>query len=229
MLDRHPRYADDWIQPFHDAIREATTEGAVILDLGSGRQPSVPPDLRPAGTTYVGLDLSDAELQRAGPGAYDRRIVADLNARVPELVGTVDVAVSWQVLEHVRPMRTVLANVHDYLKPGGVLIAGFSGAWSAFAIPNRLVPHAVARFVLRRLLQRDPETVFPAPYDSCTYSAMTKALSGWSHVEITPRYRGAGYFGFSKPLQALYLRAEDLLERGGHRDLATHYLVVARK
>jgi SAM-dependent methyltransferase len=229
MLERHPRYRDDWMVSFHDAIRQNARDGSVILDIGSGRQPSVPAALRGPAGSYIGLDLSEAELRRAGPDAYDRLIVANLTELVPALVGTVDLAVSWQVLEHVAPMSAALANIQDYLRPGGVLIAGFSGAWSAFAIPNRIVPHALARLALGRLLGRDPETVFPAPYDSCTYSAMKSILAGWSDVQIVPRYRGAGYFGFLPPLQWLYLKFEDLLERGHHLDLATHYLVVARK
>jgi SAM-dependent methyltransferase len=229
MLQDHPRYRDDWIEPFHEAVRRNSGEGAVILDIGSGRHPSVPAELRRPSSVYIGLDVSEDELRHAGPGAYDRVIVADLTERVPELVGTVDLAVSWQVLEHVTPMSVALDNVRDYLRPGGVLIAGFSGAWSAFAIINRLVPDHVARFVLKGLLRRDPATIFPAPYDSCTYSGMQKALARWSSVEILPRYRGASYFGFLPPLQRLYVRFEDLLERGDHVDLATHYLVIARR
>jgi SAM-dependent methyltransferase len=229
MLEGHPRYRDDWMVSFHEAVRDNVGDRSVILDIGSGRQPSVPAALRRSAGAYIGLDLSEAELRRAGPDAYDRLIVANLIDQVPALVGTVDLAVSWQVLEHVAPMSAALDNIREYLRPGGVLIAGFSGAWSAFAIPNRIVPHAVARFALGRLLGRDPETVFPAPYDSCTYSAMTSALDRWSAVEIVPRYRGAGYFGFLPPLQRLYLQFEDMLERGHHLDLATHYLVVARK
>jgi SAM-dependent methyltransferase len=229
MLQRHPRYRDDWMVSFHDAVRRNAHEGSVILDIGSGRQPSVPAALRLSSSAYIGLDLSEAELRRAGPDAYDRLIVADLTERVPELAGTVDLAVSWQVLEHVAPMSAAIDNIHHYLRPDGVLVAGFSGAWSAFAIPNRIVPHAISRFALKRLLGRDPDTVFPAPYDSCTYSAMKSVLAEWSDVEIVPRFRGAGYFGFLPPLQWLYLKFEDMLERGHHLDLATHYLVIARK
>jgi SAM-dependent methyltransferase len=229
MLDGHPRYQDDWLDSFHQAIRENAGDGTVILDIGSGRHPSVPPAMRGASNVYIGLDLSEAELRLAGESAYDRLVVADLTERVPELVRTIDLAVSWQVLEHVAPMSIALDNIYEYLRPGGVLVAGFSGAWSAFAVANRLIPQRVARFALQRLLARNPETVFPAPYDSCTFSAMERALVRWSSAEIVPRYRGASYFGFFPPLQRLYVGFEDLLERGHHVDLATHYLVIARK
>jgi len=185
--------------------------------------------MRPSSGRYVGLDLSERQLERAGPGAYDQRVVSNITQRVPELIGSVDVVVSWQVLEHVRPMKLALAHVHEYLRPGGAFIAGFSGRWSAFAVLNRFVPDAAAKFVMGRLLHRDPESVFPAPYDDCTYSALVKHLAGWSSFEITARYRGAAYFAFAPLLQRLYLRFEDAIEDGHHTDLATHYLVFARK
>src|SRR6476646_8215122 len=103
MFEGHRRYKDDWIVPFYDAIRENSHDGAVILDIGSGRHPSVPAVMRGSSSMYIGLDLSEHELQLAGAGAYDRVVVADLTERIPELVGTVDLAVSWQVLEHVAP------------------------------------------------------------------------------------------------------------------------------
>jgi SAM-dependent methyltransferase len=228
MLERNPRYRGDWRAPFIDAIRSNLADDAIVLDIGSGRTPSVPRELIRPSNVYVGLDVSRGELDRAGAGAYDRLIVASITERVPELVGTIDLAVSWQVLEHVTPMSVALQNVHDYLRPGGTFVAHFSGRWSAFAVPNRLLPNRVARAVLKLFLDRDPDTVFPARYDACTSSAMHRLLTNWSSVEIIPRYRGAGYLGFFRPLQWLYLKTEDRLARS-HPDLGTHYLLVARK
>lgn len=228
-LDRHRRYGDDWRAPYHEAIRANVRDDSVIMDIGSGRSPSVPYDLRPRSGSYIGLDLSEGELRSAGAGAYDRYVVSDITHRVPELVGQVDMAVSWQVLEHVQPMRLALANIHEYLRPGGWLVASFSGRWSAFAVLNRLLPHRVAKAVMQGLLHRDPETVFPAPYDQCTSSAMQPLLALWGSALVIPRYRGASYFKFLRPAQLAYLWFEDAIERGHHADLATHYLVVAQK
>ena len=146
-----------------------------------------------------------------------------------ELESSADLVVSWAVLEHVAPLDVAIANIHSYLRPGGLFVAQLSGGRSAFALINRLIPHRLAKVAMKRLLRRDPESVFPAPYDRCTYSELSRAFAGWSHVRIVARYRGAGYFGFLPPLQRLYLRLEDLLVRGRHRDLATHYLLVARR
>jgi hypothetical protein len=137
--------------------------------------------------------------------------------------------VSWQVLEHVAPLGDAISNIHSYLRPGGLFVAGLSGGRSAIALINRAIPHRLAKMAMERLLRRDPASVFPAPYDRCTYSALSRILEDWSGVQIVSRYRGAQYFRFLPPLQALYVRFEDLLVRGAHKDLATHYLVVARR
>jgi SAM-dependent methyltransferase len=228
-IDGHLRYGDDWLVPFSAEIQSELRPGAVIIDVGGGRHPAIArPDL-PPGVTYIGLDLSELELMAAPPGSYDRIIVADVTKRQPELEGCADLVVSWAVLEHVAPLDVAISNIHSYLRPGGLFVAQLSGGRSAFALVNRMIPHRLAKVAMKRLLRRDPASVFYAPYDRCTYSALSGTLVDWSDVRIVPRYRGAQYFGFLPALQTLYVRFEDLIVRGNHKNLATHYLVVARR
>jgi SAM-dependent methyltransferase len=203
--------------------------GVRILDVGSGRRPAVPIGRRPPGCVYVGLDISLDELRSAPPGSYDEMLAGDVVQFRSELEGRFDLAVSWQVLEHVKPLDAALENVRQYLVPGGVLVAQLSGKFSAFALLNQVVPHRVAVWAMRRLLGRDSRTVFPAHYDGCWYGALRRMTTGWSAVEIRSRYAGAGYFGFLPPLQRLYLVYENWAARRGHRNLATHYLIHARR
>lgn len=225
----HPRYRDDWLVPFRAAIQSELRPGSVIIDVGGGRHPAIARRDLPPRATYIGIDLSQRELAAAPLGSYDRVIYCDVVERQPDLEGGADVVVSWAVLEHVAPLDVAISNIHSYLRPGGLFVAQLSGGRSAFALINRMIPHRVAKVAMQRLLRRDPASVFPAPYDRCTYSALSRILEDWSEVRIIPRYRGAQYFGFLPPLQTLYVRLEDLLVRGNHRDLATHYLVVARR
>jgi len=225
----HPRYRDDWLAPFRAAIQSELRPGSVVIDVGGGRHPAIArPDL-PPGAIYVGIDLSERELMAAPPGSYDRVIIGDVVERQPYLEGCADLVVSWQVLEHVVPLGDAISNIYHYLRPGGSFVAQLSGGRSAFALINRMIPHRLAKVAMKRLLQRDPESVFPAPYDRCTYSALSRTLAYWSEVRIVPRYRGAQYFQFLPPVQTLYVHIEDLIVQGDHRDLATHYLVVARR
>lgn len=198
-----------------------------VLDVGPGRTPTVPRESRPAGCAYVALDLSEHELRAAAADSYDEVRVGDAARWVPEFAGRFDLIVSWQVLEHVRPLEAALANFKGYLRSGGTLVCHLSGSRSIFAIVNQIVPAPLGVYAMKRLLGRDPDTVFPAYYDNCQYDDLARFLGEWSHCEITPRYRGAGYFRFSPLLQRAYVAYENwsIASPG----LATHYLVVAAK
>lgn len=226
-----PRYYTSWRGPFEDNIRARLRDGMTVLDVGSGRNPTLPPSERPPNTRYVGLDLSGEELRRAGPGAYDEVVVADVARRLPTLVGSVDLAVSWQVFEHIKPLNAVLDNLHAYLKPGGTLISLFSGRWSAFGVVNLLIPNALGSRLITRSMRRQGtnQPVFPAHYDHCTYSALSRMTSRWSDVEIHPLFRAATYFHFSRLLTRMYLAYENTVRRAGLTNLATHYLLIARR
>ena len=230
-LELPARYHVRWHDPFESNIGVRLREGISVLDVGSGRNPTLAPFDRPAHVRYVGLDISSEELEAAGPLAYDQTFVADLTTPLPDLVGTIDLAVSWQVFEHVKPLQTALANLHSYLKPDGTLISLFSGGLSAFAIVNRLTPTAVGTRLVKRSMRRDAnlQPVFPAYYDRCTYSALRRMTSDWTAVEIHPLFRGATYFHFSRPLTRAYVAYENAVRRAGLRDLATHYLMIAHR
>jgi SAM-dependent methyltransferase len=222
------RYSVPWRSAFYDHVAGVLVPGASVLDVGSGRSPAVPVDLRPPGCRYVGLDISAAELSSAPRGSFDETVVADLLAAPSELEGEFDLVVSWQVLEHVRTLPAAVDAIHAFLRPGGRLAALLSGRWALFAVANRLIPGRLGVRLMRAALERDPATVFPAYYDGATMSGLRVALRDWTCAEIVPRYRGAGYLGAVPRLQALYLPYEGWA-RKSHPDLATHYLVFAEK
>jgi len=73
------------------------------------------------------------------------------------------------------------------------------------------------------------QPVFPAFYDRCSARALHQVTAGWEHVEIEPLYRGANYFHFSAVLTRTYLVYENIVHRAGLANLATHYLLTARR
>ena len=224
------RYEQVWDAPFRGAIEAVLEPGMAILDLGSGRNPTIPRHERPAGTTYVGVDLSGDELAAAPEGSYDEHTVADIGTLQDHLVGRFHLIVSWQVLEHVRDLGAAIVCIRAYLKPGGTFVAMFSGSRSAFAAINRVVPFRVGAPMVSRVMGRSSSNpVFPAYYDRCYASALDELLVDWADVRIAPFYRGAGYFRFSPILTRAYLAFEDRVAAGGREDLATHYLVVAMR
>lgn len=222
------RYAVPWRRPFYEYVERVLAPGAAILDVGSGRSPAIPVELRPPGCHYVGLDISARELEGAPVSSYDETLVADLQELGPELAERFDLVVSWQVLEHVDSLVVALDRMHMCLRSGGHLAALLSGRWALFAVANRLIPRRIGVRLMGATLERDPETVFPARYDRATMGGLTAALGGWTEAEVVPRYRGAGYLCAFPRLQALYLVYEGWV-RKSHPNLATHYLVFAQK
>lgn len=223
------RYAESWYGPFDEAAGRLLRPGVRVLDVGAGRLPTIAADQRPAGCHYVALDISDAELRSSPDGSYDDFVVSSLGTAVPQLRERFDLVISWQVLEHVKPLAPALENARSYLVPGGHLVAMLSGRFSLPALANLALPRPLAAKLVARVMRRERETVFPAYYDGCYHSRLRELLEPWSSARITPRYTGAAYLHFSRALQSAYLRYEDWAARGRHANLATHYLIDATR
>src|SRR5262249_39728423 len=145
------RYDGTWRRSFEDRLLCYLNSDISILDVGSGRRPSVPVERRPASCHYVGLDLSNAELALARPGSYQETWACDITIGLAELRNRFDLAVSWQVLEHVRPLAAAIDNIYSYLKPGGHLVATLSGTFSIFGLLNRIIPIRLGAWTMHRL------------------------------------------------------------------------------
>lgn len=223
------RYGEPWQSPFLERVGAVLRPGIRVLDVGSGARPAIRPDERPEGCHYVGMDISAAELERAGPDAYDDIAVGDICTPIPSLAQDFDLVVSWQVLEHVSSMRAALDNQRAALVPGGRMITMLSGAWAIFALAARVIPHRISTGLQAQLLGADARDKFPAHYDSCSDRDLRQQLSesGWCWWEILPYYKAGGYLRFSRPLLRAYLAYENWAERTGRANLATHYLVEA--
>jgi SAM-dependent methyltransferase len=176
----------------------------------------------------VGVDISDDELAAAPAGSYDAVLTADLVHGLA-LGERFDVALSWQVLEHVESMSRALASIKHALDPGGRLLAQVSGGRSAFALAARLIPASTHQRLLSRLLGEPKEAHFPTRYNACTASALGELMESWASAEIIPYFRGATYFDFNRLLRAAYLAFENRLAHGRWADYATHYLVIAER
>jgi SAM-dependent methyltransferase len=225
LPDRYARWRED----FDVALGASLRPHMSVLDIGSGRKPTIPLERRPEGCTYVGLDLSAEEIASAPPGSYDEAVVSDVSEFQPELVGRFDLAVSFQVFEHVQPLAVAFANIYEYLRSGGILVAYTAGTLALHALANRALPTALGRVVLEKVVGFEKPRAFPAYYDKCWYGALRKVLGSWSDVDIVPLYLGAEYLSFAPPLQAAYLSYEEWARRGDHRNLATHYVLRASK
>jgi SAM-dependent methyltransferase len=223
------RYGDAWIGPFVDQVRPVMRPGMSILDVGSGRRPTIPSAWRPAQTQYIGLDVSADELAAADTDSYDEVLVGNVSSQISGLAGRFDLIVSWQVLEHVDDLQAALDNMKSYLRPGGRMVGLLSGSYAAFAMIARMTPYWLRARAMEKMLHMDPDTKFPTRYDKCTYRALDNTLSNWSSHTIFPLYRGGVYFSFFRPLERLYLTYENWAWRTECRNLATHYLIIGER
>jgi SAM-dependent methyltransferase len=224
-----PRYATDtWDMSFRPRLDEVMAPGLRVLDVGAGARPMVAPEDRPADCVYEGLDLDADELRKAPEGSYDAIHVGDITKRQPDLVGQFDLVLSWLTMEHVKPVPAALENLGSYQRPGGRFLGYLAGAFSMHAVLNRVVPHTLARRVMRRTLGREPDTVFRAHYDHCWQTALEEIASGvWPKWEIVPLFTGGWYLSFSPALRAPFLAYEEWAYTGGHANLAAYYLIDA--
>lgn len=225
-----PRYDEDFLGPFREAFTPVVRRpGARILDLGSGRCPTIPPQERSEGTFYVGLDMSADELRLASPRSYDEHVVADASRELPELRARFDLVVSLYVLEHIADLRRALQYIRSYLAPGGQLVALFSGRYSAFGLVNRLLPDRISSPFVARHMNRERSSVFPAYYDQCHFDALGSLLAGWSSFDVETSWRGLNYFRFSRTLSTAYIAYEEFAKRRGLAILAPYYLIRATR
>ncbi len=223
------RYDEEWGTEFWEFVDPVLVPGATVLDIGAGRRPTILPERRPEGVRYVGLDISPSELESSDPGSYDEIVVADAEAVVPELAGRFDLIVAWQVLEHFRDLPAAAAAIHTYAKEGGWFVSVLSGRRAAFSVANRILPSALGSRLVALLMRREVETVFPAHYDHCDESGLHEAFSDWEEVHVFPLWRGASYFTRLPGLRRMYVVYENWAMEHGHRNLATHYAIAARK
>lgn len=220
------RYSYTMQSVFMAQLQPLLKPEVTILDVGSGRAPTLAPADRPEGCHYIGTDIAAEELAAAPPDAYDESFAHDISRPLPARDG-VDIVISWQVLEHVASLPDALANLHAVIRPGGTMLAQFSGAFASFAIAARAMPHPVRVAVMARLLGHHEEEKFPTHFDRCYAPALRRLLRDWSSFELTSFYRGAPYLGFNRPLQRAYLAYEDLIASRQVETLATHYLLRA--
>ena len=92
-----------------------------------------------------------------------------------------------------------------------------------------LLPRRFGVELVTRVMRRDPETVFPAYYNHCYWSALDKLGRPWASVEIEAKWAGAGYFRSLVPVQAAYILYEEWAAASGRNNLATHYFLQLRK
>lgn len=114
-----------------------------VLDAGCGAGRHV--TLKHA-ASVVGLDISQDQLARNT--SVDEKILGDVQTYpLPE--AEFDLAVCWDLLEHLPNPRRALTNMVRALKPGGALVLAVPNATSLKGLVTRFTPYFVHAFFYR--------------------------------------------------------------------------------
>jgi 2-polyprenyl-6-hydroxyphenyl methylase/3-demethylubiquinone-9 3-methyltransferase len=179
--------------------------GATVIDVGSGKLPSLSPAQRAAlEITVVGFDVSKSELDAAPAGSYDATICADVTEFVGD--GKADLAICSSLLEHVPDVDKALRGIASMLKPGGEALVFIPCGNTLFARLNRLLPQKFKQKLLNCLFPKiAPGLGFPVHYDRCTPRQIARLAENNGLVPEKIRlYLYTGYFEFFTPVHVLW-------------------------
>ncbi len=123
-VDGNSDFLDNWIAPY-------IAPGAVLYDIGGGKNPVVSPEQkRRLGLRVIGLDIDGDELAAAPAGVYDETICADITRYDGQT--DADVVICQALLEHVCDVQAAVEAIGGILKPGGTALLFLPSRNAAF-------------------------------------------------------------------------------------------------
>jgi SAM-dependent methyltransferase len=206
-----------------------------MLEIGAGRCPLFGIDeLRSIDAELTVNDISVDELAHLPPGY--RQACFDIAGDVDETqIGTIDLAFSRMVFEHVEDAHKAWSNVHAMLAPGGVALAFVPTLFALPFVTNFLLPDHLGERIAHLLdhARTDEEQpVFPARYNWCfTLDApMRRRLAGigFAEVVIVPFY-GHRYYQRFPVIRDLHRGFTALARTLDLRLLSTYAYIIVRK
>lgn len=136
------------LQAFFDGYRERKGPRPLrVLEAGCGSTShlDVGPDAR-----VVGIDISRAQLDQNQHLA--EKIQGDLET-YPLAAEDFDVIVCWDVLEHLPRPELALANFHQALRPGGIMVLAMPNLISIKGLVTKLTPYGVHVWFYRSVMR----------------------------------------------------------------------------
>lgn len=103
-----------------------------------------------ADSKITGIDVSQIQLER-NP-RLNERILGDVQS-YPLEKGKYDLAICWDVLEHLPRPQDALKNLAGALKPGGVLVLAMPNVGSIKGLVTKFTPHAFHVWVYRNFFE----------------------------------------------------------------------------
>jgi SAM-dependent methyltransferase len=206
-----------------------------MLEIGAGRSPLFSlNELRSLNAELTVNDISADELALLPPGY--RQACFDIAGEIAETqMGTIDLAFSRMVFEHVEDAHKAWHNVHAMLAPGGVALAFVPTLFAMPFVINRVLPDNLGERIahaLDRKRTQEEQPVFPARYNWCfTLDApMRRRLEeiGFAEVLIVPFY-GHRYYQHFPLIRDIHRGFTALARRLDLRLSSAYAYIVVRK
>jgi SAM-dependent methyltransferase len=160
-----------------------------VLEAGCGRETHV--DLG-ADAYVVGVDIDPREIHHND--RLSEAIVGDLQSCDLE-ADFFDLALCWDVLEHLEHPLSALSNMHAALRPGGLMLLAVPNTRSLKAVVAKRTPHGLHEWLWHRLYPRAEAAHNPFPTvlsrSMGTRSLMRYARERAMTVETVARYESA--------------------------------------
>jgi SAM-dependent methyltransferase len=216
---------------FFVSAQAVAARSKVVAEVGCGRgaavemdQPGGPwQDLRGVGRTVIGIDVEDAGTEN--PVIDEFRLIGD-DGRWPLDDGSVDLAFSDYVLEHVTDPDTFVRELARVLRPGGVFIGRTVSRHSLLSAAARIVPNQRHAGAVARLQPgRAAQDVFHTAYKMNTRQDLARVLDADFEWAIAHRTGLEQYF---KPWPRVR-RAVAAVERHFPASMQMGLVVFARR
>ena len=117
---------------------EADALGAAICHVYVGRFNTMV--ARATSWVFDGADLNVEALTRCS-GGLDRVLYYDVLEQRAEFRDRYDVAILFDVIEHIEPTRPFLESVLFHLKPGGILLINVPALQTLFSVYDKVAGH----------------------------------------------------------------------------------------
>ncbi len=117
-----------------------TAQPLRVFDVGCGTGITARQLARTTSWVFDGADLNIEALRRCS-GGLDRVLYYDLLEKRAEFRERYDVAILFDVIEHIEPTRPFLEAVLFHLKPGGTLLVNVPALMTLFSVYDKVAGH----------------------------------------------------------------------------------------
>ena len=117
-----------------------TAQPLRVFDVGCGTGITARQLARTTSWVFDGADLNIEALKRCS-GGLDRVLYYDLLEKREEFRDRYDVAILFDVIEHIEPTRPFLEAVLFHLKPGGILLVNVPALMTLFSVYDKVAGH----------------------------------------------------------------------------------------